>query len=167
MKIYAEYIFDADLERTIEICVHNIMGNVEYFKAEYENVADVELIERIDHPDGKIHVKLDFCAHGHIPRVVQHLLKPKMLTWREISTWDPATRRYNYQIKTYYFTKVFNCRGYWAYEEIEPGKTSQKCIGTLNIRIPVFGPLIEKEIRKNLKKNWDKATARLKKKHGV
>ncbi len=167
MKLKAEYVFDADMARTLEVCVTNNIGNVEYFKESMSNVAEVKLIERVDHPDGRIHVKMEFCAFGQIPKAVQHLLKPEMLTWREISTWEPATRRYNFEIKPHYFSNVFSCKGYWGYKELGPKKTLQFCDGSLDIKIPIFGPMIEKAIWPNLEKNWIESYQKTKKQHNI
>jgi len=167
MKLKAEYIFDADMDRTLEVCVTNTIGNVQYFKESMQNVSSVKLLERKDYPDGKIFVRMEFCAHGQIPKAVQHLLKPEMLTWQEISTWDPATKRYNFDIKPHYFSNVFSCKGYWGYEVKGPKKTSQYCIGNLDIKIPIFGPIIEKAIWPNLEKNWQESYLKTKKKFNI
>ncbi len=167
MKLKAEYVFDADMARTLEVCVYQNIGNVEYFKESMSNVASVKLVERKDYPDGKIHVKMEFCAHGQIPKAVQHLLKPEMLTWREISTWEPATKRYNFEIKPNYFSNVFSCKGFWSYAEKGPNKTSQFCDGVLEIKIPIFGQIIEKAIWPNLEKNWIESYEKTKKKYNM
>lgn len=167
MKLKSEYIFNADMAKTIDICVTQTIGNVDYFKETMPNVSSVKLIERKDQPDGKIHVKMEFCAHGQIPKAIQHIIKPDMLTWREISTWDPNTRRYNFDVKTRFFSNVFVSKGYWEYNTRGDNKTAQTCNGLLEIRIPIFGPIIEKAIWTNLEKNWDESFQVMKKKHGV
>ena len=138
MKLKSEYVFNADLEKTIDICVTKTIGNVDYFKETMANVSSVKLIERKDLPDGKIHVKMEFCAHGQIPKALQHILRPEMLTWREISTWDPATRRYNFEVKTRYFTNMFTSKGYWEYISRGPNKTAQVCNGILEVNYPAL-----------------------------
>ncbi len=167
MKLKAEYIFDADMKRTLDVCVYNNIGNVEYFLNSMENVSSITLVERKDHPDGRIHVKMDFCAHGKIPRAVQHLVKPEMLTWREISTWDPNTLHYDFEIKPYAFRNVFVCKGYWGYKEVAPNKTSQFVDGVLQIKMPIFGDLVEKAIWPVLEKNWIESYEKTKKEHGI
>jgi len=167
MRLKAEYIFDADMERTIQVCVTNNIGNVQYFKETMQNVSSVKLIERVDYPDGRIHVKMEFCAHGQIPKAVQHLLKPEMLTWREISTWDPATKRYNFEVKPHYFSNMFSCRGYWGYAERGPKKTAQFVDGVLEIKIPIFGPIVEKAVWPVLEKNWIESYEITKKKYNI
>ena len=44
MKLKAEYIFDADMARTLEVCVTNTIGNVQYFKESMENVSSIKLL---------------------------------------------------------------------------------------------------------------------------
>lgn len=167
MKINAEYIFDADLQRTIDVCVHQVIGNAEYFLENMQNVSSVKVVNRKDHPDGRIDVAMDFCAHGQIPKAVQHILTPKMLTWRETSSWDPATKKYIFSIRTNFFTNLFSSKGYWLYTEKGPNKSSQACFGDLKINIPIFGSIIEQAIWKELKKNWDESYHAMKKKNGI
>jgi hypothetical protein len=167
MKLKAEYIFDADMKRTIDVCVMNNIGNVQYFKDSMPNVSSVKLIERVDHPDGRIHVKMEFCAHGQIPKAIQHIIKPEMLTWREISTWDPNTKRYNFEIKPHFMPNMFSCKGYWGYVERGPNKTAQFVDGVLEIKVPIFGPMIEKAIWPNLEKNWQESYVLTKKANGI
>ena len=155
MKIQASYEFPADMEKAISILVYQTIGNEAYFRETMPDLTYAKCLERRDDPDGKIHVKMEMCAHGQIPKAVQHLLKPEMLTWQEISTWDPATKRYTYQVKTKYFSNMFVCKGYWGYRETGPNKTVQYCDGIIEIKIPIFGGIIEKAIVPNLKKNWD------------
>jgi hypothetical protein len=166
MKIDAEYVFNCPLEKTLDICVNQTIGNLQYFKESFENVADVKLI-KLEEKDGKKHVIYEFCAHGQIPKAVQHLLKPDMLTWREISYWDSQKKEYHFSVKPHYFTNVFTCKGYWGYMERGPEKSAQVCHGDLIIRIPIFGNLVEKAIWTNLKRNWDDSDKKMKKKHGL
>lgn len=155
MKIKAEYVFNKPMDETIEILVHKTIGNVDYFLETMPDLTYAKCLERRDDPDGKIHVKMEMCAHGKIPKAVQHMLKPEMLTWQEISTWDPNTKRYMYQVKTKYFTNAFVCKGIWGYKEKSPNSTVQFCEGILEIKIPILGGIIEKAIWPALKKNWD------------
>lgn len=167
MKLKAEYVFDADMERTLDVCVYKVIGNVDYFKETMDNVSSVKLVERVDHPDGRIHVKMEFCAHGQIPKGIQHIIKPEMLMWREISTWDPATKRYNFEVKTHYLSNLFTSKGYWTYVAKGPNKTAQVCDGVLQINIPIFGSMIEKAIWPVLLKNWDDSYKIMKSKNNL
>ncbi len=65
MRFKAEYKFNCPLEKTIDICVTQVMGNVEYFKESFENVADVKLL-KFEEKGDKRHVEYEFCAHGQI-----------------------------------------------------------------------------------------------------
>ena len=56
MRIDAQYPFNCDLEKAVDICVNQTIGNVEFFKENYKDVADVKLLEKRE-VDGKIYVK--------------------------------------------------------------------------------------------------------------
>jgi hypothetical protein len=155
MKIQAEYMFKVPMDKAIEILVHKSIGNVDYFMETMPDLTYAKLLERRDDPDGKIHIRMEMCAFGQIPKAAQHILKPDMLVWQEISTWDPAKRTYTYDIKTKHLTKLFTFKGIWGYREAGPDKTVQFCHGEVNIALPLIGGLIEKAIWPALKKNWD------------
>lgn len=166
MKMDASYIFNCDVEKTVNICVDQTLGNTEFFKKNYENVADVKVVE-LKEKDGKKYVKYEFCAYGQIPKAVQHILKPEMLTWREESSWDPVKREYVFKITPHYLKNVFKCSGKWVYSSKGQGKSVQECKGELKINIPIFGQLIEKTIWSNLKQSWDESDKAMKKTHGI
>jgi hypothetical protein len=64
-------------------------------------------------------------------------------------------------------SNLFACKGYWGYAERGPNKTVQFVDGVLEIKVPIFGPLIEKAIWPNLEKNWQESYELTKKKHGI
>ena len=167
MKIKAEYVFDKGIDDTIAVLVHKTIGNVDYFLETMPDLTYAKCLERKDHEDGRIAVKMEMCAHGQIPKAAQHVVKPEMLTWQEISMWDPSTKRYNFQIKTKFFTNKVSCRGYWGYREQGPDKTVQFCVGVLEIKIPLIGGIIERAVWPALKKNWDENYKIVKKKFGI
>lgn len=166
MRIDAKYPFNCDLDKTIDICINQTIGNVEFFKKNYENVADVKVLD-LKEKDGKKYVTYEFCAYGQIPKAVQHILKPEMLTWREESYWDSAKKEYVFNITPHFFKNVFTCKGKWVYSSTGAGKSLQECRGELTIKIPIFGQIIEKAIWTNLKKGWDDSDKQMKKQHGI
>jgi hypothetical protein len=167
MKITAHYDFDGDKKKVIDCLVYKSIGNVDYFLETMPDLTYCKLLGRKDEPDGKIHVKLEMCAHGQIPKAAQKLLSPEMLTWQEISYWDPAKEQYHFKIKTKYFTKQFDFTGYWGYKELGNGQTRQFCDSDVNVKVPILGGIIEKAIGPALIKNWDENYVMVKKMYGI
>ena len=58
MKFSAEYVFNCPLEKTIDICITQTMGNAEYFSENFEDVADVKVV-KFEEKDGKKHVEYE------------------------------------------------------------------------------------------------------------
>ena len=90
-----------------------------------------------------------------VPKVVQHLIKPEMLSWIEETTYDRKKKTYHTKITPFYFKNVFFCenRGYFVKKsETEILRVND---GILNIKIPVFGTFIEEQIIAHMKQNFE------------
>jgi len=167
MKITAHYDFDGDKKKVIDALVYKCIGNVDYFLETMPDLTFCKLLERKDEADGRIFVRMEMCAHGQIPKAAQKLLSPDMLTWQEISVWDPSTEKYTFKIKTKFFTKQFQFTGYWGYKELDNGKTRQYCDSEVLVKVPIIGGIVEKAIGPALKKNWDENFVMVKKMFGI
>lgn len=153
MHFKKEYRYKTDLDTLVDRSVENMINNPEVM-IESPDIKACDLLKKEDMGE-KVKLTFRYCAHGEIPKVLQQILTPKMLSWLEESVWDRKTKTYTYKIKTFYFTKQFSCVGHWKYFKNGDGVSMQTVEGDLNIRIPVFGPLIEKEVIKHLMKNFD------------
>jgi hypothetical protein len=118
------------------------------------NVQTCKLIEEIITEDKKSW-KNEWCAHGQIPKVIQHILKPKMLTWIEATTLDRRARSFTSTITPFYFKNVFRCESRGYFNKLSGNEFLRVTEGVLEIRIPVFGGLIEEAILAHLKQNFD------------
>ena len=99
--------------------------------------------------------KNQWCAHGQIPKLVQHLIQPKMLTWIEETTFDRKNIKYFTKITPFYFRKVFKCENVGYFEKVSDREFKRVMNGFLDIKIPVFGPIIEEQIIAHLRSNFD------------
>lgn len=98
--------------------------------------------------------KYEWCAHGQIPKVVQHILKPQMLTWIEETTLDRKTMIFKTKITPHYFKNVFSCESKLYFVKKSDYEFSRITEGFLNIKIPIFGIIIEEVIIAHLKHNF-------------
>ncbi len=99
--------------------------------------------------------KNEWTAHGQIPKLVQHLITPKMLTWIEETTYDRKKKTYHTKITPFYFKNVFFCENRSYFVKISDKEFMRINDGVLNIKIPIFGPFIEEQIIAHLKQNFE------------
>lgn len=114
--------------------------------------SNVKLEETIT--EDKKHWRYQWCAHGQIPKVVQHIITPKMLTWVEDTTFDRKKKTYFTRIIPHYFQNTFKCESRGWFEKKSDNEFIRVTDGFLSIKIPVFGPFIEEAILAHLKINF-------------
>jgi hypothetical protein len=94
-------------------------------------------------------------AHGRIPKLVQHIITPKMLSWIEETTYDRKAKTYFTKITPFYFRSVFFCQSRGYFKKLNDREFLRINDGVLDIKIPVFGPFIEEQIIKHLRENFE------------
>lgn len=154
MKISARHEYSFPLDMVIQVTHHEIVHNIEKFKETLE-LKDARRTHYVKHPDGREDVEFTVCVHKSIPPIAQAILKPHMLTWKQVSRWDPETLTYTYEIVPFFFRDSFYCKGVWKYEQSD-GKVIQSMEGQLNVKLPIIGGLVEQTISKELSKSQRK-----------
>lgn len=138
------------------------------FEEELKKLPNLAEREEIKCKDTKRYTEREvrYFAIGFIPLAVRSFLKPKMLTWIEKSIYDKEKHFFEWEVIPFYFKNMVDCRGKFSLFE-EGKKLRREVSGCLKISVPVIGPLAEKVIIENLKKNIEvehKLTSRLIKK---
>ena len=123
-----------------------------YDMSELENVTKWKSIKEINEPDRRIGTK-EWCAHGQIPKALQHILSPRMLTWLEHSEWNRKTNTYSFRIETFYMKNIVSCSGRTIFKASGTDKCIRDFYIDLKVNIPVLGPLVEGLVIDFLKKN--------------
>jgi len=149
-KIKVERIFDYPMEESVKFFMER--EDTAYDIQELENVTQWKVVKEEDRGDKRIGTK-EWCAHAQIPKVLQHVVSPRMLTWYEHSEWDRTTRTYKFRIEPIYLKKVVKCQGQTTFAEAPGNKTSRTFQMMLSVDIPVLGSVAEKLIIDLLKKN--------------
>lgn len=158
MKLRFRNEYDYPLDLVINVTHHEIVQNIEKFKETLE-LKDARRTHYVLHPDGREDVEFTVCVHKSIPPVAQAILKPHMLTWKQISRWDPETMTYTYEIIPFFLRDTFYCKGLWKYE-VEKGKVIQSMDAQLNVKLPIIGNLVEQTISKELYKSQKRLYAK-------
>ncbi len=151
MRIHIKHKFEHPLEWVLKVTHYDLIKDTGNY-TELPNVTDVKLTHFTEYPDGRQDIEFTYCAHGQIPPIAQKVLKPEMLTWREVSKWDPNTMVYSFEIIPFFLKKLFFCKGKWTYTE-KRNKVVLEMKGQLNFKVPIVGPIIEKAIFKELVNN--------------
>ena len=138
-----------------------------YNPDELDNVTGWKVVKETDDGMRRVGTK-EWCAHAQIPKALQHILSPKMLSWYEHSIWDRKAKTYNFRIEPFYLKKQVECHGRTIFAEKGPGKCSRNFRIDLTVKIPVFGQMFEKLVMELLKKNEEqdyKLTLKTAKRH--
>lgn len=150
MKYKIEHKFVGSFEES----VHFLTEEYFYDPKNLPNVQDSKpLIEEVTE-DYKFW-KTQWSAHGQIPKLVQHLIQPKMLSWIEETRYDRKAKTYHTKITPFFFRSVFHCENRGYFTKLNDREFLRVNDGVLDIKIPVFGPFIEEVIIKHLRENFE------------
>lgn len=153
MIVRRTYEFQASIDTVTESLMERFVQD----PAVMLNTPDLKgcrMLERRDNGD-TVALTVQYSAYSQIPKMVQHLLTPEMLTWISRGLWNRPKRTYSFDVETAYFTKQVSCRGVQQFVAAGNDKTLQKMEMKLRISIPLFGPFIEKEIARLFVANLD------------
>ena len=149
-KMKIERIFEYPLKPTVDFFMEG--EETVYDMQELENVTQWKIVKEEDSPEKRIGTK-EWCAHAQIPKVLQHIVSPRMLTWYEHSIWDKVNMVYKFRIEPIYLKKKVKCQGQTTFAETPDGKTSRVFQIMIDVSIPVLGNVAEKLIIDLLSKN--------------
>jgi len=158
MKVSLKNEFDYSMDAVLDATHFNMVRNFENYK-EVLDLKDVKRTHFKELPDGRQEVEFTVCAHKQIPKPAQIILKPDMLTWRQVGKWDPRSKTYSYEIIPFFFRNFFYCKGTCVYRE-ENGRVAQVIEYSLNVKIPVVGGLIEQTIAREFRKSQTSLNAK-------
>lgn len=146
-----------DFNAPLDVVVQNLMERFVQDPAVMLNTPDLKGCKMLDRKDDgdAVSITVQYSAYSQIPKMVQHLLTPEMLTWISRGVWNRAKRIYSFDVETAYFTKQVTCRGVQQYLAAGPERTQQKMEMRIRIAIPLFGAFIEKEIARLFVANLD------------
>jgi len=138
------HIFDGDIETVIDVLFNDWL--------EPEDLSEV-VSRRVlfeEWEGSKKITRTEWCVYGKIPKIAQNFIKPEMLTWIEEAVWDSKLLNYTWVIKPHYFKNRVTGEGEWTYRTAGENKTERKLQGILQIRVPIFGRIIERVFVKHM-----------------
>lgn len=128
-------------------------GDVSYDMQELPNVTAWKVLEEIEGEDDVRRGKKEWNAHGQIPRALQHIITPKMLSFIEHSEWDRKARTYRFRIEPHYLKHIIDCHGTTTFVPKSDKKTTRIFDVIFQFKMPILGPIFEQAIMGYLKKN--------------
>ena len=152
--------YNYPLPHVVDVLIEEFLNDPASLMTQTANVTECELMRKVDKGDD-VYATIRYSAYSQIPRVVQHILKPDMLTWISSSHWDRKNLVYSFRTRTKYFSKQVHCSGKFTFHGNGNNETDQNMEIDLRIMIPVFGIIIEKEVArvymKSLQENMELA----------
>lgn len=163
------HIFDGDIETVMDVLFNDWLEPEDLS----ETVSMRVLFEEWE--GSKKITRTEWCAYGEIPKIAQNFIKPEMLTWIEEAVWDSKLLIYTWTIKSHYLKDKLTSRGEWTYRTIGENKTERKLDGILQIRMPIFGTIIERMLVKRIYNTFEeeyhimnqKVRERMSRKNGI
>lgn len=152
MKYASERVFNYPLQPFVDLFMEG--DSTPYDLNDLENVTGWKVVKEVDDGEKRTGTK-EWCAHAQIPKALQPIVSPKMLSWYEHSVWDRKAHVYTFQIEPFYLKKQVECHGRTMFVEKGPEKCARRFEIHLTVKIPVFGPMFEKLVMELLKKNED------------
>jgi hypothetical protein len=152
MDFRMEHIFDWPASRIVPILS---AGEDIVPMEDLPNVSQRKVLER-KRSGSKMYSKLEWNVHGQIPKIAQKIISPEKLNFIEESMWDDDTQTFSVRITPHFFKKQIICKTTSSWSDHDGGAKSKRVFGgSLEIRIPVIGPIMERTIIDYLKKNND------------
>lgn len=150
MKYSTEHLLNGTLEEVLSIAQDRTRD-----ERVYPNITSLKQ-EKWDETDTEIVCQFLTRGDGEIPKALQKLIQPKMVSWREFGRWDKKNNVYDYYVKTFYFTNLFTMNGKFSFIPKSSDTVLRRLDGEIKINLPILGELAAKTIVKFQIENIDK-----------
>ena len=165
MKYKKEREYEHSLASIIELFLE--AEEPVYELDQLENVTQWKIIREDDLGDRRVGIK-EWCAHAQIPKSMQHVISPRMLTWYEHSEWNRPLNTYRFRIEPFFLKKHIKCKGQTLYVTRGDNRCARIFEIELVVNLPIIGPMFERLVMEHLRKNEEQdfgLTVEIAKKH--
>ncbi len=140
-----------------DLCFRTLRDRQHLLVPHYDHVKEIRVLEREDLADGRVRMVNEWVSDYEVPGPVSRIIKPDMLRWLDIVTWDERSYAWDWRFDYPIFKGAVACAGRNCMLEPGPGATEIVLQGELTIRpealpgVPGFigrrvGPTVEKFI---------------------
>ena len=115
-----------------------------------------DVVSKVQHDDGSTTWRFKVVAGGDIPPAARKVLSEEMLTWHEDTRFVPADHAIYWTIVPLArkAADILESKGIWKL--IPDGKGTRRVIeGTITVKIPFLGKVVEQYLAGELKRNYD------------
>jgi hypothetical protein len=115
-----------------------------------------DLVDKQDLGDGVVNWKFKVVAGGEIPSSARRVVSEDMLTWHENTKFVPKEHTIYWTIEPLKdkVKDILAANGIWKL--IPQGDHTRRIIeGTITVKVPIVGKVVEQFIANELKKNYD------------
>jgi len=151
MEIHSAEIIDFAIDVVFPLVRDNLNELIPYM----QNVKRIETESREAAGEGRIRLVNRWHAKGEVPKVVQTIVKPEMLTWLDTAIWDDGQKTCQWEITPMFFKGNVSCSGTNYYKPQGKDRTKLEITGDLTIQvkgIPGVPRLLEKKIASQIEK---------------
>lgn len=156
MKFRLEHRFDAPVA-AVEAAVLDGPALTAMLARELPAIAAVELLSQKD--DGTVvRREVRYTPRSRIPAFAERWITPEMTCWVEVSRYDRASRRFEYEIHPDIparFRDRFESRGEYRLFEQAGGKTGRIVEGFVTIRAGLLSGMAERFLVGEVKQTFD------------
>jgi len=151
MKFQSSQVIPFDVDRVFCVVRDDLQNLVPFMP----NVKKIE-VESVDNPgEGRIKLVNRWYGKGEIPKMIQKIIQPEMLTWLDTAVWDEMEKTCQWEIKTMFFQDHVSCQGINTYKPEGKDKTRLDINGDLTVQtkgFPGIPKLLEKKASGQIEK---------------
>ena len=129
--------FPSDARTAYTVATTEYPGIVDYVP----NVERLETLERVPIDGGRERGLYEFHASSPLPRVLQSIIRPEMLSWKQTLIYDPGRMRIEWTVHPFFFPNHIHCSGATDFIDTSGGRSRVHVTGRFRIDtlpIPAF-----------------------------
>jgi hypothetical protein len=150
MQLKVKHEFHHPMDLVLQVTHFDIVKDLDSFK-ETVGMSEMEIIHYEEFEDGSHEVELLVSSPDRIPPLVRHVIKPHMLTWRQLGKWNPEKKIFYFKTIPAFFRNSVDIRGSKRYVENNGGADLRYSID-VHVGIPIVGPILENAIIREIAK---------------
>jgi Protein of unknown function (DUF2505) len=123
-----------------------------------DKVAMIESVTTVEHAihAGELRRVLRFQASAPLPIFKAHDIARDAMSWEERVTYRLADHASTWSVSPKeQWSKYFHSEGTYTLARLPDGRTRRRVEGTLDIRLPVLGPLVERLALAEVQRTYD------------
>ncbi len=146
MRLTLEHRIDASLD---EVEQASLDDDFQRRLTSLPNVHERRVLSVDTRPDGSVHRVVRYAFAGPVPVPVLTAIGASIISWDETATFDPAAHEWRFEIQPHVMRGILQCSGRYAFVAV--GEATNRVVeADINVKVPVFGGLVERFIGQSL-----------------